>query len=191
MTDPFQVGALGAASAQLDQLLELATMNIHALRSRAASFIDVGRRAAGERRARASSKFGRRASELNSAADTIEQLRNYIRALPSAPSSAPAWQPIATAPQGLTNRQHVIVALIRDGVVRRISEARFNGIGWYDKAGTQCHWRTHWMPLPDPPASASPEPDETTTKTHARGDTPGSPVDSLTASTHGVPREGA
>jgi len=31
----------------------------------------------------------------------------------------------------------------------------------------------------------------TKTKTLARVDTPGSPVDSRTASTHGVPREGA
>lgn len=60
-----------------------------------------------------------------------------------------AWQPIETAPkdEGL-----LIVALIRDGKVWRVSEATFNGLGWYDVGGKACHWRTHWMPLPAPPA---------------------------------------
>ena len=57
------------------------------------------------------------------------------------------WQPIETAPKDKTL---VLVALIRDGVVWRASDAVFNGLGWYTKNGKACHWRTHWMPLPKP-----------------------------------------
>ncbi len=60
------------------------------------------------------------------------------------------WQPMDTAPKDKTL---VIVALIRDGVIWRVSDAAFNGLGWYTKSGEACHWRTHWMPLPDPPKS--------------------------------------
>lgn len=56
------------------------------------------------------------------------------------------WQPIETGrSDGL-----VIVALIRDGVIHRVSDARFNGLGWYTRNGDSCHWATHWMPLPAP-----------------------------------------
>lgn len=59
------------------------------------------------------------------------------------------WQLIDTAPK---DRTLVLVALIKDGKVWRVSEASFNGLGWYDVGGKACHWRTHWMPLPDPPS---------------------------------------
>lgn len=55
------------------------------------------------------------------------------------------WQPIQVAPKDGTL---IIVALIRDGVVRRVSDAAFQQIGWYTKNGDACHWATHWMPLP-------------------------------------------
>lgn len=61
------------------------------------------------------------------------------------------WQPIESAP---TDRTLVLVALIKDGTVWRVSDAAFNGLGWYTKSGEACHWRTHWAPLP-PVASAS------------------------------------
>lgn len=59
------------------------------------------------------------------------------------------WQLIETAPKDGTC---VIVALIRVGHIWRVSDAQFNGLGWYTKnGGVACHWRTHWMPLPAPP----------------------------------------
>lgn len=58
------------------------------------------------------------------------------------------WQPIETAPRD----SPVVVALIHDGRVWRVSDARFNRIGWYTvHGGRSCYWATHWMPLPDPP----------------------------------------
>lgn len=57
----------------------------------------------------------------------------------------PCWQPIETAPKDGTR---VLVAHVRDGVIARVSEARFDGLGWYNNGGEGCHWRTHWMPLP-------------------------------------------
>lgn len=63
--------------------------------------------------------------------------------------AAPGWQQMETAPQ---NRTLVLVALIRDGVIWRASEAAFNGLGWYTKSGEACHWRTHWAPMPTSPA---------------------------------------
>jgi hypothetical protein len=61
------------------------------------------------------------------------------------------WLSIESAPKDGT---YVIVALVYDGVAQRVSEARFNGVGWYNKGGNSCHWRTHWTsmpPLPAPP----------------------------------------
>ena len=56
------------------------------------------------------------------------------------------WQPIETAPKG---DDYILVALIHDnGEIWRVSEAKFCGIGWYDKGGHACHWRTHWAPMP-------------------------------------------
>ncbi len=70
------------------------------------------------------------------------------------PQAEEPWQPIATAPSvrpgGL-----VLVALIRDGVIWRVSEAAFNGLGWYTKSGEACHWRTHWMPEAAPRDAAT------------------------------------
>lgn len=60
-----------------------------------------------------------------------------------------AWQPIETYRP--TERVILLVALIQDGIVWRVSEASFNGLGWYTKSGEACHWRTHYMPLPPPP----------------------------------------
>jgi hypothetical protein len=60
------------------------------------------------------------------------------------------WRDIETAPKDGTP---VIVALIRDGKVLRVSDASFGSFGWYTKnGGIACHWRTHWMPLPDAPS---------------------------------------
>lgn len=67
------------------------------------------------------------------------------RAATAALEQAVQWQPIETAPKDKTV---VLVALIKDGKVWRVSEASFNGLGWYDKGGKACHWRTHWIPLP-------------------------------------------
>lgn len=62
-----------------------------------------------------------------------------------------AWQLIDTAPKD----DSVLVALIRDGVIWRVSEARHNGVGWYTKSGESCHWRTHWAPMPGTGAPSS------------------------------------
>lgn len=76
---------------------------------------------------------------------SIEQI--ISRYFPAAPTHQHGWLPIETAPKDKTL---VIVALIRDDRVWRVSEASFNGLGWYDIGGKACHWRTHWMPLPAP-----------------------------------------
>ncbi len=59
------------------------------------------------------------------------------------------WQPIDdTAKQG----QMVLVALIRDGKVWRVSEAKHSGLGFYTaNGGLGCHWATHWTPMPEMP----------------------------------------
>ena len=62
----------------------------------------------------------------------------------------PRWQPIADGKDGTLR----IVALIRNGVVWWVSDAAFNGLGWYTKNGEACHWATHQMPLPSPPEGA-------------------------------------
>jgi hypothetical protein len=58
---------------------------------------------------------------------------------------ADPWQPIETAPKDTP----VLVALIRDGKVMRVSDAKRNSVGFYSiNGGIACHWRTHWMPMP-------------------------------------------
>ena len=84
-------------------------------------------------------------------------LRRAITALAHLPSGGPApelraWQPIETAPKDGTR---VLVAMIQDERVWRVSDASFRQIGWYTGGGESCHWRTHWMPMPDPPALAA------------------------------------
>jgi len=65
------------------------------------------------------------------------------------------WQSIETAPKDGTR---VLVALIRDGQIYRGAIASFNGLGWYTPyGGVACHWRTHWISLPDPPTSRASE----------------------------------
>lgn len=61
---------------------------------------------------------------------------------PSAP--AETWQPIDTAPKN----KLVLVALIKDDKIWRVSDAKFNGLGWYTRSGEACHWRTHWAFMP-------------------------------------------
>lgn len=64
---------------------------------------------------------------------------------------SPGWQPI--------NDSHkrggpMLVALMQDGHVWRVSDAVHNGLGWYTRSGgIACHWATHAMPLPAPPAA--------------------------------------
>lgn len=73
-----------------------------------------------------------------------------VRALLSRLLGQQTWQPIDGAPE--LPMDWVLVALIREGVIWRVSEAKFNGLGWYDRGGKACHWRTHFLPLPPPPA---------------------------------------
>lgn len=56
----------------------------------------------------------------------------------------PQWHDIGTAPK---NRL-VLVANIVGEVIHRVSDAKFNGLGWYSRNGEACHWRTHWAPMP-------------------------------------------
>lgn len=58
---------------------------------------------------------------------------------------APTWQPIEEAPR---DRRPVVVALIRDGKIWRVSDALFNGLGWYTVTGGHaCPWATHYLPM--------------------------------------------
>lgn len=67
-----------------------------------------------------------------------------VAELPPLPAHE-TWMSIETAPKG----PPVIVALISDGRVWRVSDAKFNRIGWYTVHGGQsCHWATHWIPMP-------------------------------------------
>ncbi len=81
----------------------------------------------------------------------VKESRAALLAVAAPPPQAEEpWQPIMTAPSARPG-ELVLVALIRDGVIWRVSEAAFNGLGWYTKSGEACHWRTHWMPLTAPP----------------------------------------
>jgi len=55
------------------------------------------------------------------------------------------WQPLRTHDQ---SKEMVLVALVRDSKPWRVSEASYNGFGFYDVGGYACHWATHWMPMP-------------------------------------------
>jgi hypothetical protein len=55
------------------------------------------------------------------------------------------WQPLRTHDK---STDMVLVALIRNGQVLRVSEARHDGHGYYNTGGYACHWATHFMPLP-------------------------------------------
>ena len=82
---------------------------------------------------------------------TIESLIQRIYNLRiTSPQENGGWQTLHSAPRDKTP---VIVGLVRDGRVWRVSDAAHNGLGWYSLHGGQsCHWATHWMPLPQPPA---------------------------------------
>ena len=79
------------------------------------------------------------------AAQQVEALGRALALL-----SAGTWQPInAEAKDG----RPVLVALIKDGRVWRVSDAKHNGLGFYTiNGGAACHWATHSMPLPAPPS---------------------------------------
>jgi hypothetical protein len=57
------------------------------------------------------------------------------------------WSPIRTHDPA-KDTGTILVALVRDGKVYRVSEATHNGFGYYDVGGYACHWVTHWMPMP-------------------------------------------
>ncbi len=70
-----------------------------------------------------------------------------------AAGSGEGWRPIATAPRD----RRILVGLIVDGVLQRVSDARFQHVGFYTwNGGVACHWATHWTDAPpvDPPAAA-------------------------------------
>lgn len=77
-------------------------------------------------------------------------LEDALSSLPaSAPPDAQTWQPIETHDK---SHEAILVAMIHEGRVLRAEVAYYNKIGYYSRAGgVQCHWRTHWMPLPAPP----------------------------------------
>ena len=105
------------------------------------------------------------------------RLRDAIYAALTEVAQTPAWQPIETAPKDGTP---VLVALIRDARVWRVSDARFAKIGWYtDSGGQGCHWTTHWMPLPAAPVDGG-------RRASAEAAVPGKPASTmLTACSHG------
>jgi len=54
------------------------------------------------------------------------------------------WQPIGKHPRN----EPLLVALIRDGKIWRVSDAMHNGLGFYTlNGGIACHWTTHWIPF--------------------------------------------
>ncbi len=84
--------------------------------------------------------------QLERYADMLTQAAETLRRV--ALAQAQTWQPIATHDKSSTP---ILVSLIRDGKLWRASDAYFNGLGYYTiNGGEQCHWRTHWMPLPPP-----------------------------------------
>ena len=79
-----------------------------------------------------------RAEEQAKAEAEIQRLRE-----------AQGWQLIDDSHKG---GKPMLIALIRDGKVWRVSDAAHNGLGWYTlNGGVACHWATHAMPLPAPP----------------------------------------
>lgn len=55
------------------------------------------------------------------------------------------WQTIESAPKDGTL---IIGALIWNGQIWRITDAKFSVIGWYTRNGEVCYWITHWIPIP-------------------------------------------
>ena len=88
------------------------------------------------------------ASLITDAEDAAEHIEALDQAL--ALLSAGTWQPIdAEAKDG----RPLLVALIKDGRIWRVSDAKHNGLGFYTiNGGAACHWATHSMPLPAPPS---------------------------------------
>jgi Protein of unknown function (DUF551) len=91
-----------------------------------------------------------------------------------APSSAPAWQPIETAPKMRTVLLFAVTDVDEDGAVRNTNMSTgfwhtgYNEWIWDgDRIAAWESQPTHWMPLPDPPSSA-PD-DETKTATRVDG----------------------
>ena len=76
-------------------------------------------------------------------------------ATPAVPAErGEAWQSIETHDK---SSKPILVALIRDGRIWRVSDASFNGLGYYTvHGGESCHWRTHWMPLLPPSPEGGP-----------------------------------
>lgn len=73
--------------------------------------------------------------------DLVEVVR--LAALRSA--QGVGWQP----KDGCPRNEPVLVALIKDGKVWRVSDAKHNGLGFYTiNGGVACHWATHFLPLP-------------------------------------------
>lgn len=75
--------------------------------------------------------------------DLVERISTAL----TTAAHAASWRPIESAPKDKT---YVIVGLSDKGIIWRVSEAAFNGLGWYDKGGKSCHWANVWMPLPAP-----------------------------------------
>jgi hypothetical protein len=79
-------------------------------------------------------------------ATTLDQCADELEALIGRLSVPQGWQPIAIAPKDDTP---LLVALIEGRVIRRMSDARSRGLGFYTFSGREaCYWATHWMPLP-------------------------------------------
>jgi hypothetical protein len=65
----------------------------------------------------------------------------------------PRWQPIDSDRPAYN--VPVLVALIDGGKIMRVSDAKRDKFGFYTlNGGNPCHWRSHWMPLPDPPVQS-------------------------------------
>ena len=163
MTDQFPVGALGAASAPLDDALLLRLWRsvqgpnagltgplirfaalVRALPSAPSSAPNVWVALNGQGQI-VGVYSTKEAADLNS--DYVACCR-----LNSAPSSAPAWQPIETAPKDGT----WILCFGKLWTLPNLAQWSRSRNCWQDM--DHALWQvTHWMPLPDPPSSAPQE----------------------------------